>query len=627
VSAFDLTAYERMYGRDVPPSELRMVRAGPFECALDGPDLRYLRHGDVELVRRVYLAVRDVNWNTIADSERQIDVQESADGFVATCRLRHKRGPIDFEWNGRIEGQSDGTVVFELDGVCHGAFDYAKIGLCVHHPSREDQGRPYRADTPGGPIEGTLPAEIGPQIYLPAERYDLPLFDPYSSLEILLARGMTVRFDFEGDLFEIEDQRNWTDASYKTASTPAYLGYLHHAEPGTRIFQRITMRCTPVPARPASRAAEPVLTLGCPTGRRLPPIGFGLPSDGQPHSPIELAHVRKLAPDHLRADVRLGDEAALAAALAACQAAGSPLELALFVPSGGEAGLPALGSALAGSGVAVARVLLFRDGAATTDAALVVAARAQLAPQLPGVPLLGGTNVYFCDVNRDRPDMRELDGLVYSVNPQIHAFDERSLAEALDGQADTVLSALSVFGGLPVSISPITLRPRFNAVAVADDIAAAEPELPWEVDPRQMSQFCAAWALGSVKALAEAGAATLTYFETAGWRGLFERDGGSPMPSLYPSQPGMAFPVLGTFSALRALAGAEILWLDSSHPLDVVGLALRAEHGPRVLLANLSHSARTVLIEPAGLRVHLEPFAVESAEPQTPARREPDVGV
>jgi hypothetical protein len=614
MSTSEPTIYERWYGRDEAPCELRMLRAGAFECALDGPDLRYLRFGEIELVRRVYLAVRDVNWVTIADSEREIAVTESADGFVATCRLRHRRGPIDFEWRGRLEGLADGTVTYELDGTCHSAFDYAKIGLCVHHPSHESQGRPYQADTPAGPIEGTLPVEIGPQIYVPG-RFDLPLFDPYSSLSILLESGVTVRFDFEGDLFEIEDQRNWTDASYKTASTPASLGYLHHAQPGQRIFQRITMRCTPAPARPAPRRAEPVLTLGEPIGRTLPPIGFGLPSDGRPHSDHEIGRVRALAPDHVRADVRLGDGPALHAALAACQAARAPLELALFVPAGADGRLDELGAVLAASGGRVARILLFREGEATTPAALARAAREQLAPLLPGVPLLAGSNVYFCDINRDRPDVSLLDGIVYSVNPQIHAFDERSLAEALDGQADTVRSALTVFAGAPVSVSPVTLRPRFNAVAVGGEIAGAEPELPWEVDPRQMSQFCAAWALGSVKALAEAGAATLTYFETTGWRGLFERDGGNPMPELFPSRPGMLFPVYTTFAALRERAGAELVQLDSSHPLDVIGLALRSGGGLRLLIANLTHHPLTARLEPAGVDVRVEPFGVETLDP------------
>ena len=37
--------------------------------------------------------------------------------------------------------------------------------------------------------------------------------------------GGEVTISFTGDLFEMEDQRNWTDASYKTYSTPLRIPY------------------------------------------------------------------------------------------------------------------------------------------------------------------------------------------------------------------------------------------------------------------------------------------------------------------------------------------------------------------------------------------------------------------
>ena len=72
----------------------------------------------------------------------------------------------------------------------------------------------------------------GPQIHLD-DGTDLPLFEPVSDLDIAHVSGGVVRFDFSGDLWEMEDQRNWTDASYKSASTPAKLGYHHEATAGT----------------------------------------------------------------------------------------------------------------------------------------------------------------------------------------------------------------------------------------------------------------------------------------------------------------------------------------------------------------------------------------------------------
>lgn len=612
-----LTDYRRWYGRETPPTELRILRAGPLEVALDGPDLRYARFGEIEIVRRIYVAVRDLSWNTIGGGEQRIEVTEAEDSFAVDCWMRHRRGAIDFEWRGRFEGSGDGTVTYDMDGLCGGTFDYAKIGICIHHPSRESQGRPFQAATPSGSVEGTLPLLIGPQVHLDDEGYDEPLFEPSSAVSIELESGVRVQLDYDGSLFEMEDQRNWTDASFKSASTPAYLGYLHHAEPGKRIHQRVTFRAhfDRPPRVPTTLAAT--LTVGEPLGRTLPPIGFGLPSDGAPHSATEIERVGALRPDHLRADVRLGDGNALRAALAACHATGSSLELALFVPPDGYADLAELGETLAAADVAVVRVLLLGEGSATTPPALVREAGAQLATRLPGVAMVGGTNINFCDINRDRPDLSSLDGVAYSTNGQVHAFDERSLVETLEGQRDTVVSARAVFAEMAVVVSPVTLRPRFNPDAVeGEQPARSDDELPWEVDPRQPSLFCGAWTLGSVKALAEAGAASLTYFETVGWRGLFERDGGCPLPALFASTPGMVFPVYATFAALRECAGGELVEVHASDPLGLVGLAVRRDGALRMIAANLTHRAQRIRVEPAGVEVELEPYGVSVLDPR-----------
>jgi hypothetical protein len=60
-----LTAYEMWYGRNAPPPEIVPLRAGQIALEYEAGDLRYLRIGGREIVRRIYAAVRDVNWNTI----------------------------------------------------------------------------------------------------------------------------------------------------------------------------------------------------------------------------------------------------------------------------------------------------------------------------------------------------------------------------------------------------------------------------------------------------------------------------------------------------------------------------------------------------------------------------------
>jgi hypothetical protein len=229
----------------------------------------------------------------------------------------------------------------------------------------------------------------------------------------------------------------------------------------------------------------------------------------------------------------------------------------------------------------------------TTPASLVRLVRERLG----GEVVAGGTDMYFTELNRTRPQTGDLDAIFYSIVAQIHAFDDVSVVETLEAQAETVESADAFAGGKPVVVSPVTLRRRSNPHATAEEAGPAPGELPDAVDPRQLSLLGAAWTAGSVKYLAESGAASVTYFETAGWRGVVEREAGSPLPERFPSKPGQLFPLYHVLADAGEWKDAELLECASTRPLAVVGLAVRRNGSVSLLVANLSPEPVTVRIE------------------------------
>ncbi len=166
--------------------------------------------------------------------------------------------------------------------------------------------------------------------------------------------------------------------------------------------------------------------------------------------------------------------------------------------------------------------------------------------------------------------------------------DEASLVEALQGHADTVISARHLAQGLPVCVSSVTMKPPFNQTASEEETPPPPGELPPAVDPRQMALFCAAWTLGSLAALTRGGAASATYYETLGWGGLIEIASGSRLPDKFLSQPGMLFPVYHVFADLAAAGAVQGTPLATNRPLAVTGLRLDSSAGPIYLLANLT---------------------------------------
>ncbi len=574
-------------GTDEPLPERRLLRAGPVTAVLENGDLRYLRLGGEEIVRRVYGAVRDEHWGTLAPRFTRYEVAAEGRAFSVRFTAEHVQGEIDFVWDGTFVGTAEGVVTCTFDGEARRPFRRNRIGWCLLHPMAV-AGVPANAETPDGEVEGAFPEPIAPH---------QPFFD-LIALRHLTRGGGEVEIRFEGDLFEMEDQRNWTDASFKTYSTPLRLPYPVAVAAGERVRQTVTIRTRPgatLGEAPAG-APRPSIEVGSEPLGPLPPIGFGAASrDGAlPEREREL--LAELRPAHSRVVLELDGEdwaGRLEAAAADAGAIGAALEIEAVTDEAGS-GLAQLCRRLAGAATPVARLLVFgRAGAVTTEA---IAGRARRAADEAGlaVPLGGGSRAYFTQLNRAELPLHLLDVVAYAINPQVHAFDDASLIETLEAQGVTVESARAIARGRPLAVGPVTLRPRFNPDATGPEPKPAPGELPPSVDPRQSSLFAAGWTVGSLRSLASAGVAVLTYYETTGWRGLIERSDHPLRVSAFHSAPGWAFPVYHVFADLAEMPGADLLPVQTNEPLAVAGLALRSGDALRVLVASFLDQETTV---------------------------------
>jgi hypothetical protein len=601
-----------VFGRRHPPAPPLHLRAGPLTMFFE-PETVFLRRiclGEAEVVRGLYAAVRDRNWGTalprISNLKSRISEQSFGLDFDVDCR----QGEIHFRWHGEITGAEDGVVRVTFDGEALSSFLRNRIGFCVLHPIRECAGAPacqVRVD--GSLVELRFPERIEPQIFGHASFRDM------RAMAHEVRPGLWAELQFEGDVFEMEDQRNWTDASFKTYCTPLALPFPVEVQAGTRIRQSVTLHLTgdasssrreeaptsrPVIQSRLTSAGTEVVELVVPSlpSCDLPQLGLGLASHGQPLSPREAQRLATLQLAHLRADLRLdcSDEwrAALARAERESNATGTALELAVHLPTERvESALCGLRERLLAAAAPIKRLLIFRQDEAATRAATLRIARAELGPL--GVPIGGGTDAHFCELNREqalgRFGLAEAEFVSWPMTPQVHAFDDLSILETLEAQPHTLATARAFAGERPLVVSPITLKPRFNAVATAAEDTPPEVALPPQVDPRQMSLFAGAWTLGSLAALTSAGAHSVTCFETTGWRGVMETEAGSPQPRQFPSIPRSVFP---SFHVLAALAGFRRTGpMVGEHSGVVAGLCLFGEDARRrLLLANLTGRAQ-----------------------------------
>lgn len=606
------------YGKEAALPKQELLRAGPLSLVYEEGDLRYIRLGDREVLRRMYVAVRDRNWGTVPPrlSNVQMDIGEGS--FRIAYDVEHRQGDIDFFWKGTITGRADGTITFAMDGVARSTFWRNRIGFCVLHPLRECAGAPCRIEHVDGTIEeGAFPKYIAPH---------QPFFD-IRAISHQVMPGVWAEVRFAGDVFEMEDQRNWTDASYKTYCTPLRLPYPVEVQAGARVVQTVTLSLLGLTASGDARrdrvrmAKAPFFSLALDPSSPvpLPPLGLSVASHGQPLSLKAIERLRALHLSHLRVDLDLarpGYEVTLRRATAEVQALGASLEVALFISDDAEQELQALLDLLARVRPPVGRWLIFHRREKSTSERWVTLAREFLPRYEATVPIGAGTNAYFAELNRSRLPTQALDVVCYSINPQVHACDNASLVENLEAQAATVESARQFCGDRPICITPVTLKPRFNPDATGPEPPPPPSELPRQVDMRQLSLFGAGWTLGSIKYLAESGVASITYYETTGWRGVMETEDGSPLPDKFRSLPGTVFPLYHVLADVGEFQGGEVIPSLSSDALRVDGLVIRRGDKTRVILANFTSEPQTVAVEGLGERVRrrsLDETTVEEA--------------
>jgi hypothetical protein len=585
------------------------LRAGPLRLVFDRGELRWIRLGEREALRGIYAAVRERGWATVPAELEDLEIEAEPESFRIRFQARHRRGDVAFDWEGRIEGGADGRIGFTMDGRAGSTFFRNRIGLCVLHPAAECAGRECIVETTDGDrLEQGFPALVSPH-------------QPFRNVRAILHEvtpGVEVEVRMEGETFETEDQRNWSDASFKTYGTPLHLPYPVEVKEGTRIRQSVVVSLFGVTAEPVREAVatvpgalpkrrnstEPVI-VRVDTARTFPRPAIGFAGAGLVAlSDAEAELLRPLRPDHLRADLRLegpGWEEALERAAGNARLLDTPLELAAFLPDDARPALRDLAARAAALGPPVTTWLLFRAADAVTDDTLVGLAREALAGISRASRFGGGSDAYFAELNRRRPSSRLLDVLAFAVNPQVHAFDDATLVENLAALQWTAETARSFAGRASLALSPVTLRSRVDP---RPESSRAPGERPFTDDPRQPTAFAAAWTLGFLASAAEAGFASLTFFELAGPRGVM--DGGR------------AYPILHALADVARFPDAVVAAARSRRPERVQALALRSGARLRVFLANVTADPHPVHLEGVADRLLRAPLGGAQAEEAGP---------
>lgn len=548
------------------------LSAGPLSLLFDNGMIRSIFCGKDEVVRRIYMALRDQNWNTIPYTIENLTISREPHAFVISFSSRYQYENIHFLVHGSMTGSSHGVITATLRGEALSTFESNRIGWCLLYPLQTCKGIPCNVvETNGKSYSTMFPSPIEPHQPVIGMR----------SLSFQLVDGTTITTLCSGDTFEMEDQRNWTDASYKVYSTPLTNPIPVTIATGTTIEQTITISvAAKLPSKPV-KPPEPGVRISCRNTNMflLPKLGLVCP--GKQHlTDFAAQSLAALNLDHLRFDIDLSEEAIPQAASrihAICSRIGCGAEIALHLTDSYVNELTALKETFKAKPSLIHRFLIFHKNNSVTPPEIIAAAARLLKPWFKSSMIVAGTNRYFVEINRNRIDAAAVDGICYTVNPQVHTFDALAIMENLEGIRETVASARLLAPNRAITISPLTLRPQKN------------PDKPQKFggsDPRQVELFTASWTLGTLWHSIQANVGTLTYFATTGPEGLLDQSTEE------------LFPVFHLFSALANRKRAtSISFCSSSDAHRVLGCMIHTPNQVEMLLANITPTTVTLTLE------------------------------
>jgi len=609
------------YGKDELLPKQIDLQAGPLNLFYEAGDLRYIKFGDKEIIRRVYVAVRDHNWDTVIPVLSNVQMNIANDSFNIKYSVSNIQDNVDFLWEGNIIGKPNGTITFSMDGVARSTFWRNRIGFCILYPM-EYAGANCEIEHVSGAVEKSLfPKFIAPQRIIDGKPSPVEPFSNMRALVYQVVPNVLAEVRFEGENFEMEDQRNWTDASFKAYGTPLKSPSPIEVKTDTKISQTFALSLNGLDKiiKPSKTDDTLTFSIGKNALRNLPKIGLDEASHGQPLNEKEIERLKTLNISHQRLSLYLSNpdyEKKLRQSSNEANKLGINLETALFLSNEAESELQVFVELLKQIKPPIVNWLIFHKEEMTSSEKWIILARKYLKDYDHNSNVGSGTNVFFADLNRSIPPVKFMDFISYSINPQVHAFDNLSLVETLSAQAETVKSARYFSNNKPISVSPITLKMRFNPNATAPEANLESDQLPSQVDVRQMSLFGAAWTLGSLKYLSESETRSLTYYETTGWRGVMEVEFGSHVPEKFHSLKGAVFPIYHVFADVGEFAEAQIISTSSSNPLKITGLALKKEGHTRIIIANLSSEVQQLTVQNLSSSVnirHLNESNVEQA--------------
>jgi hypothetical protein len=589
-------------GTEQPALVGQILQAGPVSVELDNGQLRYLKVNGVEALRAIGFLVRDKNWGTYVPAVSGLKIDQGKDSFSVSYHATCKDAAQEVVFDISIKGHANGNIDFT--GTARAVTDFltARTGFVILHPLAGVVGEAVEVEHVDGKIERSqFPPLVNP----------VQPFLHVRSLTHTVLPGVRAKVSMHGDTWEMEDHRNWTDASFKTYVRPLALPWPYTLKAGAVVTQsvRLELLGSPPKAKSASGATAVAVRLGKTSNRAIPSLGLGVPAEEILPSLAAIKRVRLARPNYLvcHIDPRRGhgkSELYGYRVLAdACQAE-VYLEAVVASVDAYTKELQTLAVAVRDAGLKIAALTVVPagdlksvlPGGARPPAPELEALYAAARSAFPGVRLGGGMLSFFTELNRKRVPAQALDFVVNTTCPTVHAADDRSVLETLEALPHQVRTARSFIGTTAYRIGPSAIGCRDNPHGASYSANPNNERVCLaQMDPRQRGLLGAVWFLGYFATFAGTDVEAVSFGSPTGPLGFIYRRTDYSQPYFDAAGAGAVYPAFHVIAGLSRAAGAALVEVSSADP-QLKCLAYRQGAATLLWLANAGTASKKVQI-------------------------------
>ena len=593
----------KLCGTEEINSPSRKLIAGPLTAELENGQLRYVAFNGVEALRGIAFLVRDQNWGTYTPRIGTLSVTEGAGNFTVEYKALCADDNQRLEYEARISGSSDGVLVFNAVATPQTDFVTNRAGFVVLHPARLAGQKLKVTHVDGREEETRFPERISPS---------QPVFD-IRALSHEASLGLWATCRMEGDAFEMEDQRNWTDASYKTYVRPLALPWGYTLAKGSRHEQSVRLSLTGGGggAIGARVSGSVTIALGQDLPLRMPELGVALPNNEIEAAAAAIGPLRALKPRFLvcHADMRASRNVAEFEKIRQLsETVGAKIVLEIVVPDQADAvaSLESISAAAKRADLKLDSIVVssasdlksWQPGAERPEKPMVEEIAKAARAAFPGVALGGGMLSTFTELNRKRPNAALFDFVTHTTCSIVHAADDRSVMETLETLPAIIESTRAMIGEKAYRIGPSAIAARMNPYGkgVLDNPTNGRICLT-NNDPRQRGLFNAPWTLGYVAACAYGELEAVTVGATTGPLGFIHRRlSDHPQPNFNSLHGHAVYPAFHVLAGLTRGGGHHLIETKSSESRKAAALAWREDGRIVLWLANLTAEPQTIRI-------------------------------